>query len=172
MQQLEELNLQDLFLKLQQLDSQRTKTIDKNNKHRLIRAIEIATFKGYIPLLIKKPLKWNILILGIKTNKEELKKLTLERLEKRIEEGMIEETKKLKESSIPSKRLEDFGLEYRWLNRYLEKKITFLEMKEGLYRDICHYAKRQMTWFKKIPNVHWVANDNETMQLVNNFLSN
>jgi len=171
-QKLEELNLQDLFLKLQQLDSQRTKTIDKNNKHRLIRAIEIATFKGYIPLLIKKPLKWNILILGIKTNKEELKKLTLERLEKRIEEGMIEETKKLKESSIPSKRLEDFGLEYRWLNRYLEKKITFLEMKEGLYRDICHYAKRQMTWFKKIPNVHWVANDNETMQLVNNFLSN
>ena len=171
-QELEGLSAEQLFQKLRELDPKRATTIDKNNKRRLIRAIEIATFKGYIPLLIKKPLTWDILILGIKKNKEELKKLILERLEKRIEEGMIDEIKKLKENGISSKRLEDFGLEYRWLNRHLEKKITLLEMKEGLYRDICHYAKRQMTWFKKIKNINWLENPLQAIQITKNWFKN
>jgi len=85
---------------------------------------------------------------------------------------MVEEVKKLKENGISSQRLEDFGLEYRWVNRYLEQKISFEEMFNSLYRDICHYAKRQMTWFKKIPNIHWVANDEEAIKLASDFLSN
>ncbi|MFA5392415.1 MAG: tRNA (adenosine(37)-N6)-dimethylallyltransferase MiaA [Candidatus Paceibacterota bacterium] len=171
-QKLEKLNLQDLFLKLQQLDLQRAKTIDKNNKRRLVRAIEIATFKGNVPLLVKKPFKWDILILGIKKNGEELKKIIKLRLEKRLEEGMIDEIKKLKENGVNSKKLEDFGLEYRWINRYLEKKITLLKMKKELYQSICHYAKRQMTWFKKIKNVCWIENEKEAIKLTDDFLSN
>jgi tRNA dimethylallyltransferase len=89
-----------------------------------------------------------------------------------MEEGMIDEIKKLKENGISSKRLEDFGLEYRWLNRYLEKKITLLEMKEGLYRDTCHYAKRQMTWFKKIKNINWLENPLQAIQITKNWFKN
>jgi tRNA dimethylallyltransferase len=171
-QELEGLNTEQLSQKLRELDPKRATTIDKNNKHRLIRAIEITTVKGLIPSLIKETPKWDILILGIKKNKEELKKLILGRLEKGLEEGMIDEIKKLKENGISSKRLEDFGLEYHWLNRHLEKEITLLKMKEKLYQDICHYAKRQMTWFKKIPNVHWISNDEEAIKLTSDFLSN
>ncbi len=171
-QDLERSNTEQLFQKLRELDSKRATTIDKNNRRRLIRALEIIYQNKIVSPLKKKPLQEEILILGIKKDKEELQKLILERLEKRIEEGMIDEIKKLKENGIFSKRLEDFGLEYRWLNRYLEKKITLLEMKEGLYRDICHYAKRQMTWFKKIPNVHWVFNVEEAIKLSSDFLSN
>lgn len=170
--ELEGLNIEQLSQKLRELDPKRATTIDKNNKHRLIRAIEIATLKGLVPPLIKEMPKWDILILGIKKNKEELKQLIKIRLEKRLKQGMIDEVKKLKKQGITSKRLEDFGLEYHWLNRHLEKKITLLEMKEKLYQDSCHYAKRQMTWFKKIPNVHWISNDEEAIKLISDFLSN
>ena len=171
-QELEGLNTEQLSQKLRELDPKRATTIDKNNKHRLIRAIEIATLKGLVLPLIKEMPKWDILILGIKKNKEELKQLIKIRLEKRLKQGMIDEVKKLKKQGITSKRLEDFGLEYHWLNRHLEKKITLLEMKEKLYQDSCHYAKRQMTWFKKIPNVHWISNDEEAIKLTSDFLSN
>jgi len=174
-QELEGLNTEQLSQKLRELDPKRATTIDKNNRRRLIRALEIIYQDKTVSPLKKKPLQAKILILGIKKDKEELKKLIKLRLEKRLSDGMIEEVKKLKDNGVPSKRLEDFGLEYRWLNRYLENQITLLEMKEGLYRDICHYAKRQMTWFKKIPNVHWITNDTdnkEVIKLTSDFLSN
>ena len=171
-QELEGLNTEQLSQKLRELDPKRATTIDKNNRRRLIRALEIIYQDKIVSPLKKKPLQAKILILGIKKDKEELKKLIKLRLEKGLSDGMIEEVKKLKDNGVPSKRLEDFGLEYRWLNRYLENQITLLEMKEGLYRDICHYAKRQMTWFKKIPNVHWVTNNEEVIKLTNDFLSN
>jgi len=171
-QELKELNTEQLFQKLKELDPKRATTIDKNNKRRMIRALEILYQNKIIAPLKKIPPQWDILILGIKKNQKELQKLILERLEKRLAEGMIEETKKLKEIGVPSKRLEDFGLEYRWINRYLENKITYEEMVNSLYRDSCHYAKRQITWFKKIPNIHWVANDEEAIKLASDFLSN
>lgn len=171
-QYLDGLNIEQLSQKLRELDPKRATTIDKNNKRRLIRAIEIAISKGSVPLLIKKPLKLNLLILGIKKDKKELKELILERLKKRFEEGIIEEVKKLKENGISSKRLEDFGLEYRWINRYLENQIDYEEMFNSLYNDICNYTKRQMTWFKKIPNVYWVTNNEEAIKLAGDFFSN
>ncbi len=115
---------------------------------------------------------YDIFIIGIKRSNEELKQRIKLRLEQRLAQGMIEEIKKLKDNGVNSRRLEDFGLEYRWVNRYLENKVDFETMKNNLYRDICQYAKRQMTWFKKIPNVHWVSNENEAIDLTRQFLAN
>jgi tRNA A37 N6-isopentenylltransferase MiaA len=58
---------------------------------------------------------------------------------------MIEEVKKLKEKGISSKRLDDLGLEYRYINLYLDEKLNLSEMKEQLYNKINQFAKRQMT---------------------------
>jgi len=171
-QELEKLNKEELFSKLEQLDSQRAKTIDKNNKRRLIRALEIAALKGSVPPLIKKPPQWDVFVLGIRKDKEELKKLILKRLKKRLSEGMIKEVKKLKEEGVSSKRLEEFGLEYRWLNRYLENKCNLEEMKKNLFKDSCHYAKRQMTWFKKMKNIWWVENEKEALAATYAWLKN
>ncbi|MGC8881077.1 MAG: tRNA (adenosine(37)-N6)-dimethylallyltransferase MiaA, partial [Minisyncoccia bacterium] len=88
---LEKLSEAELFEKLKKLDPDKAKTIDKNNKKRLIRALEILSQKEKIPPLKKKPLKMEILIIGIKRDKEELKKRILKRLEKRFKEGIIEE---------------------------------------------------------------------------------
>lgn len=169
---LEKLSLEELFEKLKKIDPQRATTIDPKNKRRIIRALEIALTKGKVPPLEKKPLKIDILILGIQKEKEELKKLIKTRLEKRINLGMIEEVKNLKEKGVSSERLEEFGLEYRWVNRYLEGKITLEEMKKRLYNEIVKYAKRQMTWFKKMKNIYWIKTKEEAFSLVENWLKN
>lgn len=169
---LEKLSLEELFEKLKKIDPQRATTIDPKNKRRIIRALEIALTKGKVPPLEKKPLKIDILILGIQKEKEELKKLIKTRLEKRINLGMIEEVKNLKEKGVSSQRLEEFGLEYRWVNRYLEGKITLEEMKKRLYNEIVKYAKRQMTWFKKMKNIYWIKTKEEAFSLVENWLKN
>jgi len=166
-QKLEKLSTEKLFEKLKKIDPQAANQIDKKNKRRLIRALEIASQNGFVPPLLKKPPDWDILILGIKKEKQELKNLIKKRLEKRLKEGMVEEVKNLKAKGVPSQRLDDFGLEYRWLNRYLEGKISYPEMVQFLYRDIYHYAKRQMTWFRnKIKNIHWIENEKEAQALV------
>lgn len=170
-EKLEKLTKEELFSKLKELAPERTKTIDKNNKRRLIRALEIVLKNKKIEPLKKVPLKMDILIIGIKMEKNILKERIKKRLEKRLKEGMIEEVKKLKEAGVSSKRLEDFGLEYRYLNRYLENKINFEQMKESLLKEIYKYAKRQMTWFKKMKNINWVENNKEAIKLVKNWFS-
>ncbi len=170
-EELAQMSSADLFAKLQALAPQRAKTIDKNNKRRLIRALEIIHSSTSIPSLKKIPPSYDIFIIGIKREKTDLHERIRTRLEKRIKKGMIEEIQRLKDKGISSKRLDDFGLEYRWVNRYLEKKITLSEMKEGLLRDIKHYAKRQMTWFKKIKNIHWVHAPEEAISLVRQWLN-
>ena len=171
-QELERLTTQELFQKLKKLAPERAQTIDQNNKRRLVRALEIILSGQTIAPLKKQPLAYDIFIVGVKRSNEELKQRIKLRLEQRLAQGMIEEIKKLKDNGVNSRRLEDFGLEYRWVNRYLENKIDFETMKNNLYHDICQYAKRQMTWFKKIPNVHWVSNENEVIDLTHQFLAN
>lgn len=162
---------EELFQILKNLDPQKAQNIDKNNQPRLIRAIEIALVLKKVPPLVKKPPNWDILIIGIKKNRQELKKLISQRLEKRLNSGMIEEVKNLKKEGVSFQRLENFGLEYRFLNRYLERKISYEEMKKQLLKEINSYAKRQMTWFKKIQNVHWIEDSKEAVNLVQKFLS-
>ena len=58
---------------------------------------------------------------------------------------MVEEVQKLKEKGVTNKRLDDLGLEYRYVNLYLEGKLSLAEMKEELYYKICQFSKRQMT---------------------------
>lgn len=170
-EELEKLSTKELFLKLKKIDPDRAKNIDPNNKRRIIRALEIALKLGKVPPLRKQPLKLDILILGIKKDKEQLKKLIKIRLEKRLKEGMIEEVKKLKEKGLSNEKLEAFGLEYRYVNRFLERKIDYESMKTQLYKAILNYAKRQMTWFKKMKNVIWIKNQKTAFSLVKKWLN-
>jgi len=168
-QSLSSLSTEALYHQLETVDPQRALTIDKGNRRRLIRALEISlSQKKPISPLRKKSSPYDILILGIETEKEKLKERIEKRLEERLNQGMIEEVKKLKED-VSSQRLEDFGLEYRWINRYLENKISLPEMKKNLLQEIWQYAKRQKTWFRKIQNIHWVTDYNTTIELVRNW---
>ena len=168
---LEQKSARELYKYLKKLDPERAKTIEKDNKRRLIRAIEIVLKTGKpVPKLQKQKL-FDVLMIGIKRNKKELKERIRKRLKKRLKQGMIEEVKKLKESGLSWKRLEEFGLEYRWIARYLQGKIDYQEMIEKLQKDIEDFAKRQMTWFKRDKRICWIQNYKEAEKLVRKFLS-
>jgi len=169
---LEKKSAAQLYKILKKLDPQRAKTIEKKNPRRLIRAIEIAKRVGRVPPLKKQPLSYPVLMLGIKKTKEELKKLIKKRLLKRFKKGMVDEVKKLRKQGVSWKRLEEFGLEYRWIAYFLQNKIDFSEMVEKLQKDIEDFARRQMVWWKKDKRVFWIVSQREAEKKIREFLKN
>jgi len=173
---LEKLSVEELFRKLKKLDPRRAKNIDFKNRRRLIRALEIVIKTNKSVPRIKEQLNFDVLYLGIKKSMPELKKLIKKRLLGRLKKGMIAEVKRLKNPpagrGISWKRLDDFGLEYRYIARYLREKLTKQEMINELQKEIERYAKRQMTWFKKYPGarVRWVRNYRQAEKLIEKFL--
>lgn len=153
---LEKLGAEKLFALLKEKDPERAKTIDAKNPRRLIRALEIAEALGTVPKQKDAPFpnihfEW----IGIDLPDAKLKKKIHTRLMERMKKGMLAEVKKLRSQGISWKRLESFGLEYKWLAYYLQGKIKKKEMLEKLELDIWHYAKRQRTWFKRNKEIRW-----------------
>ena len=154
---LEKKSVKDLYRQLKQLDPLRAQNIEKENPRRLIRAIEIVLkTRKTIPPLKKIFFPYPILMIGIKKSKRELHKSIEKRLRCRLKKGMVAEVNKLHQSGISWKRLEEFGLEYRWIAQYLQKKASYHEMIEGLKQNIKHFAKKQITWFKRDKRIHWI----------------
>jgi tRNA dimethylallyltransferase len=139
-------SLEELQKILNRLDKNRFNEIDIKNKVRLIRAIEIAKQLGKTKKLKPKS-KYDVLFIGIDYPDEVLKERVLTRIHKRMK-GMKKEVKKLRESRLSFKRMEELGLEYRNLSLLEQKKITEKEFVEKLSMEIWHFAKRQRTWFK------------------------
>lgn len=150
----------ELFKILIELDHVRASTIDTKNPVRLIRAIEIAKALGKVPEIHSDNL-YNSLQIGIKTDEKILKKKIHTRLLTRIKKGMIKEAEKLHKEGVSWKRMEDLGLEYRYMARFLQNKITKQEMIQQLESEIWKYAKRQKTWFKKDTRIKWFGLDEQ-----------
>ena len=168
---LEKQSAEELFEKLEKIDPRRAKNIDRHNKRRLIRALEIAEKIGTVPPLSLPCPRFDVLLLGIKKSQEELKKLISKRLIKRLKGGeMINEVRKLRKSGLSWKRLEEFGLEYRYIAQYLQKKIRYQEMIEKIQRESEKFAKRQITWFKKDKRIKWISKTEEARDLIKEFL--
>lgn len=155
---LSDMDTDDLFVLLSKKDPRRAETVDRHNPVRLIRALEIADEIGHVPLVEIQP-KYDPLLIGITTEKDILKERIHARLLKRMRRGMLAEVKRLHEHGVSWKRMEDLGLEYRFLARHLQGKLSKHEMLEQLEIEIIHYAKRQVTWWKKDERIHWVEHD-------------
>ena len=167
---LEKKSAKELYQILKKLDSKRAKTIDKENKRRLIRAIEIAKKLGKVPPLKKEPLSYSVLMIGIKKPWKELKKKIEKRFFNWLKRGLIKEVKNLRKKGISLKRIEDFGMHYRAISQYLQGKISKEEMIKKSIKEIEKYAKKQMRWFKKDKRIKWVKNYREAEKLVKNFI--
>lgn len=147
---------EELFQILKTKDPRRAETIDRDNPRRLVRAIEIASSLGKIPAVKKNPL-FNTLQIGLTLPREELRERIKIRLEKRLTEGMIEEAESLHKNGLSFERMNELGLEYRYLAKHLQGELTLDETKEKLLTEINRYAKRQMTWFKPDERIKWFA---------------
>jgi tRNA dimethylallyltransferase len=167
---LEKFPAKKLFTMLEKLDPQRAKKIDQHNPYRLIRAIEIisATKKSITPLHTK-PL-YDVLYIGLNPPRQKLYNLIDTRLAQRFKKGMITEVQKLRRNGVSWRRLYNFGLEYRFISLYLQKKLTREQMIERLTYAIHHYAKRQMTWFRRDKRIHWIKNQAQAHRLIKKFL--
>ncbi len=150
-----------------------TNESDFHNKRRLIRIIE-KTAQGECLVSQNNP-KYNVLQIGITWSKEILHQRIDERLESRIQQGMINEVKIYLDNGGKQDVLYNLGLEYRYIVDYLTGKYSSLdEFKIELSRAIKRFAKRQMTWFKRDKSINWINMDSDYLEqaylLVSNFL--
>lgn len=160
---------EELFTILKNMDTKRAQTIDGKNPVRLIRAIEIATALGTVPQLKENKCIKNVLFLGISPKKEVLYKKIHVRLMKRMRAGMVREVENLHENGVSWKRLEQFGLEYRFVSRFLRGLMSRKEMIQNLEKEIILYTKRQTTWFRRNKNIQWIKDKNDALRIVNIF---
>ena len=156
---LEKIPTEGLFNELSKLDKDFTQQLnnsEKNNRQRLIRSIEIAVALGSVPNLIRNQSNYDITWIGLNYPFEKLKERIHIRLIKRMKVGMIKEIENLHKNGLSWKRMEELGLEYRYISRYIRGLLSKEQMLKQLELEICHYAKRQMVWFKRNKNINWI----------------
>lgn len=167
---LEKKSVDTLFAELKKLDPRRAATVEPKHKRRIIRAIEIAKVLGANGEPKPTPL-YDVLWLGLFPTDAVLKKNIRTRLKARLKAGMVAEAVRLHKKGLSYKRMEELGLEYRYLARLLQKKLTYKQFKEELERAIWQYAKRQKRWFKRNKDIKKVSDKVEAVRLAKAFLS-
>lgn len=128
--------------------------IDPKNRNRVMRALERLAADDYHPG--KRQPRYEVLKLGVSWDRETLKQRIDERLERRLRDGMMQEVQGLLDAGVSREFLMKLGLEYRYLTRYLDGELTYEQMVLELGNAIKKFAKRQVTWFKKDPAIHWL----------------
>lgn len=151
--ELEKLTTPELYTMLLSLvpDAQ----VEKNNRNRVMRMIErIHDGDSAVP---RKEKRYDSLRLGVSWPREVLARRIDERLAMRLEQGMIEEVQRLLDEGATTEFLLGLGLEYRFITRYLLGEISDKdEMLRLLATAIKQFAKRQMTWFRRNPDIVWL----------------
>ena len=134
-------------------------TTDYDTRKRLIRALEIAIYEAEHPVQRTAVLPKNTYYIGTLVTREERNARIDRRLDARLEEGMVEEIKRLLESGIPAEDLIYYGLEYKFVTQYVLGEITYDQLRIQLSTAIHQFAKRQMTWFRGMERkgirIHW-----------------
>ncbi len=168
---LESITTDALYNALTEVDERRSLDIDPKNKRRIIRALEIVHALGVVPEQ-KTELLYDALTIGIDIPKDTLVSNIKTRLAERIDAGMIEEVETLYKNGLSYERMEELGLEYRYISRYLRGELSKEMMLEELETKIRQYAKRQMTWLKRDKSIHWFKKDDPRVtETISIFLS-
>lgn len=133
---------------------------DTETRDRLVRALEIQEFAMQHPEAYIHLPAMRHFIFGIKFDRQQIVERIERRLLLRMEEGMTSEVQRLLDSGVSPERLMRFGLEYRHVTRYLLGQCTRDELLRDLFTDIRRFAKRQMTWFRRMErngvDIHWI----------------
>jgi len=133
---------------------------DVDTVKRAIRAIEIAEYYKTHDVKITDYPPIQSLIIGLDIEREERRKRISERLQKRMDEGMVDEVKNLLADGIKPNDLLYYGLEYKYLTLYCIGQLSYNDMFHELEIAIHQFAKRQMTWFRGMEKrglkIHWI----------------
>ncbi len=163
--------LGERLLALKKTVHNRTDLIDRD---RLVRAIEIASYRRERPDdprdRLCSPADFRPLVVGVHFPRDELRARIRRRLDDRLAIGLVDEVRSLHEGGASWERLERLGLEYRLTSEYLGGKIeSYGAYVESLYVAICQFAKRQETWFRGMERkgvlVNWVEKGDRALSL-------
>ncbi len=152
---LEEKSTSELLALLTNLDTKRATEVDQNNRHRIIRSIEIATKLGTVPEVQKTEIEFDWLLFGIDIDRDILHERIKQRLHERLAAGMENEIQTLLAAGVSKERLVEFGLEYRYLVRRHYQELSYEQMTTELFAKIRQFAKRQQTWLKRDQEIRW-----------------
>lgn len=164
----------ELIAYLKKINANLHNTTDLEIKERIIKAILTAEKTQDRKEIVKQKIK--TFIIGIKEERDKIKKNITERLKFRLANGMIEEVKSLMEEGLSYEKLKFFGLEYKYVSMYLMNEINYNDMSQKLNSAIHKFAKRQMTWFRKMEKegieIHWLEGPdfNKAQELIRKFV--
>ncbi len=174
---------EQLFEMYKEKDPQGAKTIDKDNRLRLIRAVEVCIKSGqpFSEQQQKGEPKYDVLQIGIDVDRKELYNRIDQRVGQMIEQGLVEEVKQIREK-YGCVSLALTGIGYRQICEYLDQvqEPSFAKASEGdllaqavekVKKDTRHYAKRQLSWFRRDKRIKWVKGYEEAEDLVRRFLN-
>ncbi|HSD94048.1 MAG TPA: tRNA (adenosine(37)-N6)-dimethylallyltransferase MiaA, partial [Syntrophales bacterium] len=165
-EELEALSMEELAARLLHLNPTLHNTTDLTGRERMIRAIEITehSSKHGTGDGIQRP---DIvpLVIGVRWDRPVIRERITKRLKERLDQGMIEEVQRLRDAGVSWERLDEMGLEYRYVSRYLRGEMTREEMFKTLNIRIHQFAKRQDTWFRGMErrgiSIRWIEGADE-----------
>ncbi|MCQ2505545.1 MAG: tRNA (adenosine(37)-N6)-dimethylallyltransferase MiaA [Saccharofermentans sp.] len=157
------MSIDELITILKEKNPEVLKTIDLKNKRRLERACERA-IKGITEENKNTP-RYETLVIGVTWPREILYERIRERLDRRLDQGMIDEVATLRKNGATDEFLYGLGLEYRYILMYLRGEFpSFEAFYKKLFMEIRHLAKEQMTWFRKRKDIHWIDMDGNAIE--------
>ena len=170
-ERVEKEGLQRLYEEAKKIDCEAMKSISQNDKKRILRVLEMYHQTGKTKTEIEKEsrkeeVKYDYKVYAINWEREELYKRINKRVDIMIKQGLIKEVENIlkKYDKFPTAMQ---GLGYKEVVEYLDKKITKEEMIEKIKMETRRYAKRQITWFKKIENVKWIQGNEAISNNIN-----
>lgn len=156
-----------LYEKLLEIDPEAASRIHENDIKRVIRAIEVHEHTGkpislHRQLSRLEPPPYRYIIFGLRWDREKLYKRIERRVDLMLEKGLLEEVRGLVEKGYDKNTIAMQGLGYKEILAYFRGECTLDEAIYILKRDTRHYAKRQLTWFRRIEGIHWLDIDENT----------
>lgn len=167
--------LEKLYEKAKKIDPEAMKKISKNDKKRILRVLEIYKQTGKTKTQIeiesrKNEIEYDYEVFAINFEREILYNRINQRVEKMLEEGLIEETEKLYNKYGEKIITGAQAIGYKEVVDYLKKKYTKEEMVEKIKMETRRYAKRQLTWFRKIENITWIDGSKNVFENIEKIL--
>ena len=162
--ELEARSLPDLLAQLEELDPQSAEIIDRNNRRRILRALEVCLVSGkpFSEQRGRSHQLYTSLILGIQWPRDVLYNRIDMRIDERMEQGLVEEVENLLAGGLTHERMEAMGLEYRFVSRRLRGEFTDeAEMVQRLKYATHDFVRRQLTWFRKDSRIVWIDGGDE-----------
>ncbi len=166
---------EELFRLFESIPVDLRSRLDNLSVKKTIRAIEIAEYVAEYGMPERRNLGLKPLILATEVDRETRRNRISKRLQTRLQEGMIEEVEGLLRDGVTPEQLKFYGLEYFWITQYVTGEIDYTTMENSLETAIHQFAKRQMTWFRRMEKqgytLQWVPSDisiDSVMQLLGN----